>query len=133
MGVYMDDNRNNWFSAITMMKDPARGVNTIRRQFVHMLNTHQREYLSTSQVQFDIEEYEKRGSDPTLLTWKWRVENLKKLNSPTSPKSTQYTNPFDAVFTQGMKDTSGIQDLLSGIQTTLREPGVTVRMTRDWN
>jgi len=131
MGAYMDDNRNNWFSAITMMKDPARGVNTIRRQLVHMLNTSPKGILiHESGAVLDIEEYEKRGSDPT-----YHMEvasgKLDKVKFTNQPQINPIYESLDAVFTQGMKDTSGIQDSLMGIQTTSREPGVTVRMRQE--
>ena len=131
MGAYMDDNRNNWFSAITMMKDPARGVNTIRRQLVHMLNTSPKGILiHESGAVLDIEEYEKRGSDPT-----YHMEvasgKLDKVKFTNQPQINPIYESLDAVFTQGMKDTSGIQDSLMGVQTTSREPGVTVRMRQE--
>jgi hypothetical protein len=56
------------------------------------------------------------------------VDKVKFEKQPTiSPIYQQ----FDSMATQGMKSSSGIQDEMMGVQTTSREPGITVRMRQE--
>jgi hypothetical protein len=131
IGAYRDDNLNNWFGAITMMKDPQRGLNTMRRQLVHLLQTAPKGILmhETGAV-LDIEEYEKRGSDPTyhMEVAAGRLDSVKFSNQPQISPIYQ---SFGETCVQSMKDSSGIQDSLMGVQTSSREPGVTVRLRQE--
>lgn len=131
IGAYKDDNNNNWFSAITMMKDPQVGLNTMRRQLVHLLQTSPKGILQhESGAVLDIEEYERRGSDPTYHM-ELAAGGLEKVRFSQQPQINPIYQTFGEVCVQSMKDSSGIQDSLMGIQTTSREPGVTVRMRQE--
>jgi hypothetical protein len=131
IGAYRDDNLNNWFGAITMMKDPQRGINTMRRQLVHLLQTAPKGILlhETGAV-LDIEEYEKRGSDPTYHM-ELSAGGLGRVQFSNQPQINPIYQSFGEVCVQSMKDSSGIQDSLMGVQTSSREPGVTVRLRQE--
>jgi hypothetical protein len=130
-GAYKDDDNNRWMSVIEAMKDPQRAVNTMRRQLSHLLQTLPKGLLihETGAI-LNVEEYEEKSSDPTyhMEVARGMVEKVKFEKQPTiSPIYQQ----FDAIATQGMKSSSGIQDEMMGVQTTSREPGVTVRMRQE--
>lgn len=132
-GAYKDDDENKWFSAISMMKDPQRGINTMRRQLQHLLQVSPKNILvHEAGAIIDIEEYEKRSSEPgyhmEVAPGAVSGSRLKFTEQPQiSPVYAQLFN----MDSQTMKDSSGIQDSLLGIQTTSREPGVTVRMRQE--
>lgn len=131
IGAYKDDVHNNWFGAITMMKDPQRGINTMRRQLVHLLQTAPKGILihETGAV-LNIEEYEKRGSDPTYHM-EVTAGGLNRVQFTNQPMINPIYQSFGDVCVQSMKDSSGIQDSLMGVQTSSREPGVTVRLRQE--
>ena len=131
IGAYRDDNLNNWFGAITMMKDPQRGLNTMRRQLVHLLQTAPKGILMhESGALVNVEEYEKRGSDPTYHM-ELTSGGLGRVKFSEQPQISPIYNMLGDTFVQSMKDSSGIQDSLMGVQTSSREPGVTVRLRQE--
>lgn len=131
IGAYRDDNKNNWFGAVTMMKDPQRGLNTMRRQLVHLLQTAPKGILiHESGAVVNIEEYEKKGSDPTYHM-EVTAGGLNRVMFSNQPQISPIYTVLGDTFVQSMKDSSGIQDSLMGVQTSSREPGVTVRLRQE--
>ena len=130
-GAYRNEDTNAWFGAITMMKDPQRSVNTMRRQLAHLLQTLPKGILAHEVgAILNIEEYEEHSSEPNfhLEVAKGMIGSFKFVQQPNiSPIYSQ----FDAISSQSMKDASGIQDPLMGIQETGREAGVTARMRQE--
>ena len=127
-GAYKNDNTNAWFSSITMMKDPQRSLNTMRRQLLHLLQTLPKGLLKHEVGSvLNIEEYEKRSADPSfhLEVAKGQFD---KVGFERQPPISPIYGQFDALMGQSMKDSGGIQDDLMGIQQTSREPGVTVQL-----
>ena len=130
-GAYIDDENNRYFGAITMQKDPQRGINTMRRQLMHMLQTAPKGIMihETGSI-INIDDYEDRGNDPTyhMEVVRGAIERVKFTKQPTiSP----VYNQLDATFVQSMKDASGVQDSMMGVQTFSREPGITTQMRQD--
>jgi len=132
-GAYRDEDENRWFGAINMMKDPQRGLNTMRRQLSHLLQTAPKGMLIHEVgAVLDIEAYESNSSDPTyhMEVSQGAISNgrIRFTEQPQiSPVYAQLIG-FDEKM---LKDTSGIQDSLMGQQTSSREPGVTVRMRQE--
>ena len=127
-GAYKNEGKNAWFSVITMMKDPQKGLNTMRRQLSHLLQTLPKGILvHEAGVILNIDEYDEHGSEPTfhLELQKGGMERYKFEKQPAI--STVYQT-FDGTCSQGMKDASGIQNEMMGLQTTSREPGVSIRL-----
>ena len=130
-GAYKEYGTNVWFPPIKPMKDPQRTLNTMRRQLVYLLQTLPKGLLMHEVGSIlNIDEYEKKASDPNfhLEIAKGMVEKVKFLQQP---KISPIYNMFDAVCVQAIKDVSGAQDSLMGIQTTSREPGITVRARQE--
>lgn len=126
-GAYKNDDKNLWFSAITMMKDPQVALNTMRRQLSHLLQVLPKGLLKhEAGAILNIEEYEKRSSDPSF-----HLEIAKgmfdKVDFVTQPPISPIYQTYDASMGQAVKDSSGAQDDLMGIQQTSREPGITVQ------
>lgn len=127
-GAYKNEDENRWFGPVTVMKDPQRGINTMRRQLAHLLQTSPKGILmheADSLVNED--DYEKDSSSPNfrLIVSKGHIDRVKFSDQPNiSPVYSQ----LDEVYVQSMKDVSGSQDPLMGIQTSSREPGITARM-----
>ncbi len=126
-GAYKDDDQNRWFGAITMQKDPQIGLNTIRRQLTHLLQTAPRGILMhESGAIMNIEDYEERGADPTyhmeILPGK-----LDKVKFSQQPQISPIYQHLDSMNNQAMKDAAGVQDEMMGVQQSSREPGVTVQ------
>jgi len=126
-GAYKDDDKNRWFGAITMMKDPQIGLNTIRRQLTHLLQVAPRGILmhETGAIA-NIEDYEERGADPTYHM-EVLPNKLDKVKFSQQPQISPIYQYLDAMNDQAMKDASGVQDEMMGIQQSSREPGVTVQ------
>jgi hypothetical protein len=127
-GAYKNEDENRWFSVITMMKDPQRGRNTMRRQLQHLLQTSPKGLLAHEVGALNSpEEYDEKSSSPNfrLVINPGKFDKFKFTEQPQI--SPIYAN-LDQTYEQDMKDSSGIQDSLLGIQTSSREPGVTVRM-----
>lgn len=132
-GAYLDEDNNRWFGAIAMMKDPQRNLNTMRRQLTHLLQTAPRGILMHEVGAInDIDDYEERGSDPTyhMMINAGKLDKVKFTDQPQISPIYQY---LDGMNSQGMKDTSGIQDSLLGIQTSSREAGITTQMRQEQN
>lgn len=126
-GAYKDDDTNAWFGAIKMMKDPQVALNTMRRQLSHLLQTLPKGLLKHEiGAILNLEEYEKRSADPSfhLEIAKGRFE---KVGFEKQPPISPIYQVYDGVMSQSMKDSSGVQDDLMGIQQTSREPGITVQ------
>jgi hypothetical protein len=125
-GAYKDDDNNTWFSAVTMMKDPQRALNTIRRQLIHLLQTLPKGILIHEQgVILDIERYEQSSSEPNfhLEVQRGGIDKVKFEQQPTISPVYQM---LDQVFHQSMKNTGGIHDDLMGVETSSREATSTI-------
>jgi hypothetical protein len=127
-GAYKNEDENRWFSVITMMKDPQRGRNTMRRQLQHLLQTAPKGLLAhETGALVDVEDYDKNSSKPNyrLVISQGKFDKWKFTDQPE-------INPIyaslDQVYEQDMKDSSGIQNDLMGIETSSRQPGVTLRL-----
>lgn len=130
-GAYKDEDENRWFSVIQMMKDPQSARNQMRRQLLHLLQTSPKGIL-LHEVDSIIneDEYDKKSSEPNfrLVVKKGGLETVRFTNQP---QISPVYDTLDRVFEQDVKDVSGIQDPLMGIQTSSREPGVTMRMRQE--
>ena len=130
-GAYKNDVENRWFSAITMMKDPQRGLNTIRRQLVHLLQTLPKGILVHEVgAVLNIDEYETRSSDPSFHL-EVAKDGISKYKFEQQPQISPIYQSLDGMFNQSTKDVSGIQDSLMGEQTSSREAGVVVRLRQE--
>ena len=130
-GAYKDEDENKWFSAVEMMKDPQRSLNTMKRQFQHLLQTSPKGILmhETGAV-VDIEEYEERSAEPNyhMEISPGKFDKVKFTDQPQiSPVYGQLVDEDR----QAIKNASGIQDSLMGVQTSSREPGITARMRQE--
>jgi len=132
-GGYKDEDLNKWFGSIAMMKDPQRSLNTMRRQLTHLLQTAPKGILvHEAGALINEDEYKKHSSEPNfrLVVQEGKVDKVKFSNQPQiSPVYGQ----LDGVFLDALKNVSGAQDPLMGIQTSSREPGVTARMRMESN
>jgi hypothetical protein len=126
-GAYKNEDSNSWFSSIEAMKDPQKSLNTTRRQLTHLLQVLPKGILAQEVgTILNIDEYEKRSADPTF--WLEVAQGgLDKFKFITQPGISPIYQHLDSTFQQSIKDSSGIQDSLLGIQTTGREAGVTLR------
>ena len=130
-GAYKAYDTNSWFGAITGMKDPQRTLNTNRRQLIYLLQALPKGTLMHEVgAILNIEEYEEKSSDPNfhLEIARGQFEKVKFLQQPTI---SNIYSLFDDVCVQSMKDTSGAQDSLMGVQTSSREPGITVKARQE--
>lgn len=130
-GAYKNEDENRWFGAISVMKDPQMALNTMRRQYAHLLQTLPKGILvHESGAIINIDEYEKRASDPTF-----HMEvidgGISKYKFETQPSISPVYQVLDGIYSQSMKDSSGIQDPMLGNAMTSREPGVTMRMKQE--
>lgn len=132
-GAYKDDDNNLWFGAIEAMKDPQRGINVMRRQLQHLLQTAPKGiFMHESGMVLDIEKYEKRSSEPNFhmeLAQGALAQGRVKFSD--QPQISPIYAQLIGMDIQAIKDASGIQDSLMGIQTSSREPGITVRMRQE--
>ncbi len=132
-GAYKDDDKNRWFSAVTVQKDPQRAMNVMRRQLVHLLQTLPKGIMmhETGAI-VDIEAYEKNSSDPN---YHMEVDNnaIDKVRFEKQPSISPLYQQLDIAMQQSMKDSSGINDDLMGAYTASREPGVTVSLRKESN
>lgn len=130
-GAYRNDNTNAWFSVVKMMKDPQVALNTMRRQLSHLLQTLPKGMLQHEAGSIlNIEEYETRSSDPSFHL-EVAPGAMEKVKFVQQPQISPIYQMFDATCSQGMKDSSGIQNEMMGVQTSSREPGVSVRMRQE--
>jgi len=129
--AYIDDENNRNFGAITMMKDPQRGLNVMRRQLMHLLQTSPKGILMHEVgAILNIDDYEARGSDPTYHMEVQRGA-IDRVRFSKQPAISPVYGQLDATFVQSMKDASGVQDPMMGIQTYSREPGISLQMRQD--
>lgn len=126
LGAYKNDILNNWFGVIRTMIDPQKSKNTMVRQLSHLLQTLPKGILVHEVgAILNIEEYEEKSSSPNfhLEVAQGAIDKFKFMQQPQiSPIFLQ----LEQMFSQSMKDVSGIQDTLMGVQTSSREPGITV-------
>jgi hypothetical protein len=126
-GAYRNDDSNAWFGAVRMMKDPQISLNTMRRQLLHLLQTLPKGILKLEAgAVLNLEEYEKRSSDPSFYL-EIMAGKFDRVGFEKQPPISAIYRQFDLTMSQSMKDSSGIQDDLMGIQQTSREPGITVQ------
>ncbi len=127
--AYRNDDEDRWFSVINTMKDPQRSKNTIKRQLVHLLNTSPKPLVITEAGNIvNDEEYQTDSSKPNFVLI---VSDIEKTKVQGQPQISSIYQSLDADFGQEIKDASGVQDSLMGIQTSSREPGVSVRMRQE--
>lgn len=125
-GAYKNLDENRWFGVVNAMKDPQRALNTMRRQLSHLLQTLPKGILiHEAGAILNIEEYEQRSSDPTFHL-EMATGKMDKASFIQQPAISPIYQQLDAIYSQSMKDASGIQDTLMGVQTSSREPGITV-------
>jgi hypothetical protein len=132
-GGYKHDKENRWFGLISMMKDPQKGVNTMRRQMQHLLQTSPKGILIHEVgAILDIEAYEGKSAEPNyhMEVSAGSLEKVRFTEQPTI--SPVYGQLMDAD-QQFMKDVSGIQNDTLGIQTYSREPGITTQLRQGQN
>ena len=130
-GAYKDYDNNSWFGSITSMKDPQRTLNTNRRQLIFLLQSLPKGLLlHEAGAILNVEEYEKHSSEPNfhLEVMKGGLEKVKFVSQP---KISPIYGIFDSVCVQSIKDASGAQDSLMGVQTSSREPGITVKARQE--
>jgi len=126
-GAYKDEDTNAWFSAVKMMKDPQRAINTMRRQLSHLLQTLPKGILvHEAGAILNIEEYETESAKPGFHM-EVAAGGLQKYKFETQPPISPVYSQYSAECQQSMKDTSGIQNEMMGQETSSRTPGVTVR------
>jgi hypothetical protein len=132
-GAYKDDDTNAWFGAIEAMKDPQRGINVMRRQLQHLLQTAPKGiFMHEVGTVIDIEGYENRSSEPNFhMELAQGALTKGQVKFSEQPQISPVYAQLIGLDTQTMKDASGIQDSLMGQQTSSREPGVTVRMRQE--
>jgi hypothetical protein len=132
-GGYKHDYENRWFGLISMMKDPQTGINTMRRQMQHLLQTSPKGILIHEVgAILDIEAYENKSAEPNyhMEVSSGALEKVRFTDQPTI--SPVYGQLMD-VDQQFMKDVSGIQNDTLGIQTYSREPGITTQLRQGQN
>lgn len=132
-GGFKHDRENRWFGLISMMKDPQKGVNTMRRQMQHLLQTSPKGILVHEVGAIvDIEAYEQKSAEPNYHM-EVAAGALNKVQFTNQPSiSPVYGQLMDADG-QFMKDVSGIQNDTLGIQTYSREPGITTQLRQGQN
>lgn len=129
--AYHDEDNNRPLSVIKPMKDPQRGLNTTRRQLIHLLQTAPKGILMHEiGAVLNIEDYEQNSSK---AGYHLALSNggLQKIQFSQQPQIPNIYSQLDGLFQQSMKDSSGIQDSLLGIQTSTREPGITAQMRNE--
>jgi hypothetical protein len=130
-GAYNDEDENTWFSAVKMQKDPQKALNTMRRQLQHLLQTLPKGILAhEAGAIINIEEYEQRSAEPNFHL-ELTGGGLDKFKFIQQPQISPIYQTIDVTMSQSMKDASGIQNEMMGVQTTSREPGVTVRQRQE--
>ena len=130
-GAYMNDWENRWFGVIEMMKDPQRAINTTRRQLLHLLQTLPKGFpIHEAGAILNIEEFEERSSDPSFHL-EVAAGGIEKVRFERQPPISPIYQAYDQEMKQAMKDASGVQDELMGIQKTGREAGVTTKIRQE--
>jgi hypothetical protein len=132
-GAYKNEDANTWFSVIEMMKDPQRSLNTMRRQLSHLLQTLPKGILAHEAGSIlNIEEYEERSSEPNFHL-EVAPGGTGKYQFIQQPQISPIYQQLDQVMSQSIKDVGGIQNELMGVQTTSREPGVSIKARQETN
>jgi len=129
--AYKEYDTNSWFGAIRTAKDGQRTLNTNRRQLVYLLQTLPKGILKHEVgAVLNIDDYEEKSSEPNfhLEIAKGQFE---KVGFVEQPRISPIYGLLDKILTQSIKDEMGAQDTLMGVQTTGREPGVTVRARQE--
>lgn len=130
-GAYKDEDTNAWFGTITMQKDPQRGINTMRRQLSHLLQTLPKGMLvHEAGAILNIEEYEEKNADPSFHL-EVGAGMLEKVKFNQQPQISPIYSQFSGEMSQSMKDASGIQNEMMGVETSSRTPGVTTRLRQE--
>lgn len=130
---YKHDTENRWFGLITMMKDPQKGVNTMRRQMQHLLQTSPKGIMIHEVgAVLDIEAYESRSSEPTYHM-EVAAGAIEKVKFTSQPQISPVYGQLMDVDKQFLKDVCGIQNDTLGIQTYSREPGITTQLRQGQN
>ena len=128
---YKDEDNNCWFSVIRQLRDPQKMYNTMHRQLQHLIQTLPKGILATEAgAILNIEEYQQRSSDPAfyLEIAPGKFNNWKFEKQPTiSP----IYNVVIEQMSRDIKNTSGAEDPLLGIQTTSRESGQAVQERKE--
>lgn len=127
-GAYKNENENRWFSVISMMKDPQRSRNTMRRQLIHLLQTAPKGILMHEiGALLNPGAYDTDSSKPNF-----RLEVNKgafdKVKFTENPQISPIYQMLDGVFENDIKETSGVTHDLMGVEKSSREAGLTVRM-----
>lgn len=132
-GAFKHDKENRWFGLVSMMKDPQKGVNTMRRQMQHLLQTSPKGILIHEVgAILDIDAYESKSAEPNyhMEVAQGALEKVRFTDQPTiSPVYGQLLDKDE----QFIKDVSGVQNDTLGIQTYSREPGVTTQLRQGQN
>jgi len=132
-GGYKHDTENRWFGLVTMMIDPQVGINTMRRQMQHLLQTSPKGILIHELgAIIDIEAYEKRSAEPNYHM-EVATGALEKVRFTDQPTISPVYGQLMEVDQQFMKDVSGIQNDTLGVQTYSREPGITTQLRQGQN
>jgi hypothetical protein len=130
---FQHDKDNRWFGLISAMKDPQIGVNTMRRQMQHLLQTSPKGILIHEVgVILDVDAYEKHSAEPNyhMEVAQGALEKVRFTDQPTiSPVYGQLLDKDE----QFIKDVSGVQNDTLGIQTYSREPGITTQLRQGQN
>jgi len=126
-GAYRHEDENRWFGAVTELKDPQFALNTMRRQLQHLLQTSPKGILMHEiNAVLNIDEYDERSAEPN-----YRMEiadgKIEKVKFSQQPQISTVYSQLDTTYLESMKNISGAQDPLMGIQTSSREPGITAR------
>lgn len=132
-GAYHEEDTNSWFGVITAMKDPQGGFNTMLRQLQHLLQTLPKGILMHEVgAILNVEEYEERGSEPSyhMELAKGMIDRVKFQQQPSISPVYQ---TLPTTYSQLIKNCGGIQNEMMGLQTTSREPGVTVESRKETN
>jgi hypothetical protein len=129
--AYKDEDKNAWFSAIAMMKDPQRAMNTMMRQLSHLLQTLPKGILVHEVgAILNMDDYEENSSSPNF-----HLEVAKgaiaKYKFEQQPQISPVYQQFYGIMRETMKNASGAQDDLMGIQKSSRDPVGTVRQRRE--
>jgi hypothetical protein len=130
-GAYRNEDTNAWFGHITVMKDPQRAVNTMKRQLSHLLQTLPKGILvHEAGAILNIDEYEQKSADPGFHM-ELAMNKMAAYKFEQQPQISPIYAQFSAECSQSMKDTSGIQNEMMGQETSSRTPGVTVHMRQE--
>lgn len=132
-GAYKHDIENRWFGLVSMMKDPQKGVNTMRRQMQHLLQTSPKGILMHEVGSIlDIEAYESKSAEPNYHM-ELAQGALQKVKFTDQPSISPVYSQLMVADEQFIKDVSGIQNDTLGIQTYSREPGITTQLRQGQN